>query len=84
VLAHVAGVPVEEALLAAPALLAGVTVIAGSPCTIAVDLSSGRSEGLVVAERRCRAHHRRDRLEDRLAGGRRLERQRVGVVTMPG
>jgi hypothetical protein len=29
VLAHVAGVPVEEALVAAPALLAGVTVIAG-------------------------------------------------------
>jgi hypothetical protein len=29
VLAHVAGVPVEEALLAAPALLAGVTIIAG-------------------------------------------------------
>jgi hypothetical protein len=29
VLAHVAGIPVEEALLAAPALLAGVTVIAG-------------------------------------------------------
>ena len=28
-LAHVAGIPVEEALLAAPALLAGVTVIAG-------------------------------------------------------
>ncbi len=29
VIAHVAGIPVEEALLAAPALLAGVTVIAG-------------------------------------------------------
>jgi hypothetical protein len=29
VLAHVAGIPVEEALLAAPALLAGVTVITG-------------------------------------------------------
>jgi hypothetical protein len=29
VLAHVAGVPVEEALQAAPALLAGATVIAG-------------------------------------------------------
>jgi hypothetical protein len=29
VLAHVAGFPVEEALLAAPALLAGVTVIGG-------------------------------------------------------
>jgi hypothetical protein len=29
VLAHVAGIPVEEALLAAPALLASVTVIAG-------------------------------------------------------
>ena len=29
VLAHVAGIPVEEALLAAPALLAGATVIAG-------------------------------------------------------
>ena len=29
VLAHVAGIPVEEALLAAPALLAGVTVIVG-------------------------------------------------------
>jgi hypothetical protein len=29
VLAHVAGIPVEEALLAAPALLAGVTVFAG-------------------------------------------------------
>ncbi|HYJ49611.1 MAG TPA: hypothetical protein VEX12_06800 [Microbacterium sp.] len=29
VLAHVAGVPVEEALLAAPALLAGVTAIVG-------------------------------------------------------
>jgi hypothetical protein len=29
VLAHVAGIPVEEALVAAPALLAGVTVIAG-------------------------------------------------------
>ena len=28
-LAHVAGIPVEEALMAAPALLAGVTVIAG-------------------------------------------------------
>ena len=28
-LAHVAGIPVEEALLAAPALLAGLTVIAG-------------------------------------------------------
>ena len=28
-LAHIAGIPVEEALLAAPALLAGVTVIAG-------------------------------------------------------
>ena len=28
-LAHVAGIPVEEALLAAPALLAAVTVIAG-------------------------------------------------------
>ena len=28
-LAHVAGIPVEEALLAAPALLAGATVIAG-------------------------------------------------------
>ena len=28
-LAHVAGIPVEEALLAAPALLVGVTVIAG-------------------------------------------------------
>jgi hypothetical protein len=28
-LAHVAGIPVEEALLAAPALLAGVTVIVG-------------------------------------------------------
>jgi len=27
VLAHVAGIPVEEALLAAPALLAGVTVV---------------------------------------------------------
>ena len=27
--AHVAGVPVEEVLLAAPALLAGMTVIAG-------------------------------------------------------
>ena len=27
--AHVAGIPVEEALLAAPALLAGMTVIAG-------------------------------------------------------
>jgi len=29
VLAHVAGVPVEEALLAAPGLMAGVTVVAG-------------------------------------------------------
>jgi hypothetical protein len=29
VLAHVAGIPVEEALLAAPALLAGATAIAG-------------------------------------------------------
>jgi hypothetical protein len=29
VLAHVGGIPVEEALLAAPALLAGVTAIAG-------------------------------------------------------
>ena len=29
VLAHVAGIPVEEALLAAPALLAGAAVIAG-------------------------------------------------------
>jgi hypothetical protein len=29
VLAYVAGVPVEEALVAAPALLAGSTVIAG-------------------------------------------------------
>lgn len=28
-LAHVAGIPVEEALMAAPALLAGVTVIIG-------------------------------------------------------
>jgi hypothetical protein len=28
-LAHVAGFPVEEALLVAPALLAGVTAIAG-------------------------------------------------------
>ena len=28
-LAHVAGIPVEEALLAAPALLASLTVIAG-------------------------------------------------------
>ena len=28
-LAHVAGIPVEEALQAAPALLAGVTVLAG-------------------------------------------------------
>ena len=28
-LAHVAGIPVEEVLLAAPALLAGVTVIVG-------------------------------------------------------
>ncbi len=28
-LAHVAGIPVEEALMAAPALLAGVTMIAG-------------------------------------------------------
>ena len=28
-LAHVAGIPVEEALMAAPAVLAGVTVIAG-------------------------------------------------------
>ena len=28
-LAHVAGIPVEEALLAAPALLAGATVIVG-------------------------------------------------------
>ena len=27
--AHVAGIPVEEALLAAPALLTGVTVIVG-------------------------------------------------------
>ena len=27
--AHVAGIPVEEALVAAPVLLAGVTVIAG-------------------------------------------------------
>jgi hypothetical protein len=29
VLAHVAGIPVEEALLGAPALLAGLTMIAG-------------------------------------------------------
>jgi hypothetical protein len=29
VLAHVAGIPVEEALAAAPALLAGLTVFAG-------------------------------------------------------
>jgi hypothetical protein len=29
VLAHVAGIPAEEALLAAPALVAWVTVIAG-------------------------------------------------------
>jgi hypothetical protein len=29
VFAHVAGIPVEEALQAAPALLAGLTVIAG-------------------------------------------------------
>jgi hypothetical protein len=29
VFAHVAGIPVEEALVAAPALLAGVTMIAG-------------------------------------------------------
>jgi hypothetical protein len=29
VLAHIAGFPVEEALLAAPALLAGLTMIAG-------------------------------------------------------
>ena len=29
VLAHIAGIPVEEALMAAPSLLAGVTVIAG-------------------------------------------------------
>jgi hypothetical protein len=29
VLAHVAGLPVEEALLAAPALLAGLSVIVG-------------------------------------------------------
>ena len=28
-LAHIAGIPVEEALLAAPALLAGLTMIAG-------------------------------------------------------
>jgi hypothetical protein len=30
VLAHVAGIPIEEALLAAPALLAGMAMIAGS------------------------------------------------------
>jgi len=29
VFAHVAGIPVEEALVAGPALLAGVTLIAG-------------------------------------------------------
>jgi hypothetical protein len=29
VFAHVAGIPVEEALVAAPALLAGLTMIAG-------------------------------------------------------
>jgi hypothetical protein len=29
VFAHVAGVPVEEALLVAPALLSGLTVLAG-------------------------------------------------------
>ncbi len=28
-LAHLAGIPIEEALLAAPALLAGMTMIAG-------------------------------------------------------
>ena len=28
-LAHIAGIPVEEALMAAPALLTGLTVIAG-------------------------------------------------------
>ena len=28
-LAHIAGIPLEEALLAAPALLAGLSVIAG-------------------------------------------------------
>ena len=45
-LAHVAGIPVEEALLAAPALLAGVTVIAGYVrATVALDrtIASPRS-----------------------------------------
>ena len=47
VLAHVAGIPVEEALLAAPALLAGVTVIAGYVRATAArrHLTRGRDAG---------------------------------------
>jgi hypothetical protein len=41
VLAHVAGIPVEEALLAAPALLAGVTVIGGYVRATAAKRASG-------------------------------------------
>jgi hypothetical protein len=39
VLAHVAGIPVEEALAAAPALLAGLTVFAGYVRAIAARLA---------------------------------------------
>ena len=47
VLAHVAGIPVEEALLAALALLAGVTVIAGYVRATAA-ASRRRSDGEVA------------------------------------
>ena len=41
--------------MAAPALLAGLTMLVGYVRAIAVDLSNRRSETLVVAERQFRA-----------------------------
>jgi hypothetical protein len=53
VLAHIAGIPVEEALLAAPGLLASLTVIVGYARATARTRNAPRR--LVVAERRFRA-----------------------------
>ena len=53
-LAHVAGIPVEEALLAAPSLLAGVTVIAGYVRATAARARAAESALTRIAPRRLR------------------------------
>ena len=64
VVAHVAGLPVEEALMAAPALLAGLTVIAGYVEEL-IPAVAGAGSVLLLARNWVSLRLRRDRRRGR-------------------